>query len=411
MRLTECRGCRGTQFETLINLEDSPVSNDFLQIDFDLTLEPVFPLEAIVCMDCAFVQLTQVLSREELFKPDYVYFSSYSKSWLSHCEDFAKKIQVEKNLTAQSLVVEIASNDGYLLQYFKSAGVGVLGVEPTAEPAAYAVANFGINTIVDFFGKDLAQSLSNDGQLADLIVGNNVLAHVPNIHDLISGVRLLLKKDGIATFEFPHITSLLAQTQFDTIYHEHYSYLGLTSLIPIFKKYELEIYKVDRLKTHGGSLRIYVRITDDALPVEKSVTDCLLDEANFDPRSAEVRNEFKNSVEIIRASLIEEIKKISRIGNVVAFGAAAKGNTLLNYCGLNSEDVLYIVDSNPHKQNLLAPGSHIPVVGLDDLRVSPDFILILPWNLKDEIVDFLKSTRLKDARMLVAIPRVMYVHQ
>ena len=409
MKLSNCRGCNSSHFESLIDLGNSPVSNDFLPLSFDLDLEPSFPLHAIVCMDCSFVQLSEILTREDLFKPDYVYFSSFSKSWLTHCEDYTKMILNEIELDSNSLVVEIASNDGYLLQYFLNRGINVLGVEPTLEPAKKARQDFGIPTIVEFFGKSLAQDLVDQNNLADLIIGNNVLAHVPDIHDFISGVALLLKTEGVATFEFPHLVSLLKQSQFDTIYHEHYSYLSLTALIPIFFKHGLEVSKVERLETHGGSLRIYLKKIRGEQVMHTSVLECISDESVWDPRLQHVRENFQNATALIKVELIEELRKLNTLGKVIAYGAAAKGNTLLNYCGINKEDLICIVDSNTHKQNMLAPGSHIKVVSINDIEFQPDYVLILPWNLKSEIVSSLENTILSNAKMLIAIPGVEYV--
>jgi 2-polyprenyl-3-methyl-5-hydroxy-6-metoxy-1,4-benzoquinol methylase len=409
MKLSNCRGCNSSNFESLIDLGNSPVSNDFLPLDYDVKSEPTFPLHAIVCMECSFVQLSEILTREDLFKPDYVYFSSFSKSWLAHCEDYTNMILNEIELDSSSLVIEIASNDGYLLQYFLKREIKVLGIEPTLEPAKKAREDFGIPTVVEFFGKKLAQELVDKKNLADLIIGNNVLAHVPDIHDFISGVALLLKMDGVATFEFPHLVSLLKQSQFDTIYHEHYSYLSLTALIPIFRKYGLEVSKVERLQTHGGSLRVYVKKATGGIETHTSVLECLADENVWDPRQQNVRENFQNAIAVIKSKLIEELRKLNTLGTVIAFGAAAKGNTLLNYCGVNKEEIICIVDSNTHKQNMLAPGSHIKVVSIDDVKFQPDYVLILPWNLKGEIISSLENTILGNAKMLIAIPEVKYV--
>ena len=411
MKIIKCRGCGFGNLETLVNLGHSPISNEFLPRDFDFSLEKTFPLHAIVCLSCALVQLTDNLDRETLFKSDYVYYSSYSKSWLEHCESFAEKMINELDLDSEDLVVEIASNDGYLLQYFKAEGIGVLGIEPTAETARYAEDIHGIPTIVEFFGVELANELSiKNGRKADLLIGNNVLAHVPDLHDFIAGVQVILSENGIATFEFPHITNLISQTQFDTIYHEHYSYLGIVSLSPLFEKFDLEITKVEQLETHGGSLRIFVQHKKLNNSVDKSVQSCIELENSLDPRIQKVRLEFQSRVDYIRTTLVDELNKAKQNGlTVIAYGAAAKGNTLLNYCGITENEVELIIDNNPHKQGLSAPGSHISVVSLGDLRIAPDLILILPWNLKREIVSSFENTILNNSKAFVAVPQVEYV--
>jgi hypothetical protein len=318
----------------------------------------------------------------------------------------------ERQLTSENLVVEIASNDGYLLQYFKNNGVEVLGIEPTAETARYAEDTHGIPTIVDFFGTELAMKIVEKvGKKADLLIGNNVLAHVPDLHDFIGGIREILSISGVATFEFPHITNLLSKVQFDTIYHEHYSYLGVIPLIPILDKFGLEIVQVENLETHGGSLRIYVKHKSSSNVIDESVQSCIELENQLDPREESIRIDFQKRVSEIKVLLKEELANARELGlRVVAYGAAAKGNTLLNFCGITSKDVIFIIDNNPHKQGLLAPGSHIKVVALSQIEFSPDLVLILPWNLKEEIVSSFKNTLLQESRAFIAVPRVEYVN-
>ncbi len=407
-----CRGCGSKVLETLVDLGLSPVSNEFLPENFELSKEVLHPLHAIVCVECSLVQLTNNLNREDLFKSDYVYFSSYSKSWLKHCENYAEKMILERNLNSDNLVVEIASNDGYLLQFFKSKDIGVLGIEPTMQTAFFAQENHGIPTIVDFFGTKLAKDLtSKSGKKADLLIGNNVLAHVPDLHDFIGGISEILSKDGVATFEFPHISNLLAQVQFDTIYHEHYSYLGVVPLIPLFEKFGLEIVKVEHLETHGGSLRIHIQHKNPSCLIDDSVRLCIELENSIDPRLESTRLEFQARVIDIKTLLNAELAKAKELGlSVVAYGAAAKGNTLLNYCGITSQEIALIIDNNPHKQGLLAPGSHIKVVPLDKIDSKPDLVLILPWNLKKEIFSSFDNTLLQGTKAFIAIPRVEYVN-
>jgi SAM-dependent methyltransferase len=386
-----------------------PISNEFLVDTKSFPYEKYYELKVLVCNNCGFVQLSTDLDPLELFKPDYVYFSSYSKSWLAHAEAFAKHAVKEFDLSEDSVVVEVASNDGYLLQYFKDLGVKVLGIEPTQETAEAAVANHGIETIQDFFTSDLALEMRESGRSASLLIGNNVLAHVPNIHDFIRAVSILLAKKGRATFEFPHLVNLIMKNQFDTIYHEHYSYLSLTALSPIFQRYGLSIYKVEKLPTHGGSIRIYVAQSDDCPQNCESVIEILNLEDKWDPRKALVREEFQARVNGIRDGLISEIGLLTDSGvSIIAYGAAAKGNTLLNLCGITSDMIQFVVDSNPNKQEKFLPGSHIPVIALENLESDPGVFLILPWNIQEEIVSLL-HLKYPESRYLVAIPEVQYV--
>ena len=313
------------------------------------------------------------------------------------------------DLRENDLVVEIASNDGYLLQYFKKEGIPVLGIEPALDVANSARSK-GIQTIVDFFGMNLIEKILSNHKKPKLMIGNNVLAHVPNIHDFIAGFSALLADDGTITFEFPHLLNLIKFNQFDTIYHEHYSYLSITALIPIFTRHNLKIIEVEELSTHGGSLRLTLVKMDSLLSVDKSVAKILNEEIIYDPRQDKVIEKFTKSVENCRQDLLRELKIAKANGlNVVAYGAAAKGNTLLNYANITSDLISYVVDLNPNKQNMYLPGSHIPVTSDTYLKtIPPDVILVLPWNLSREIKEQLVSPELAKTRFLRAIPSVEY---
>ena len=409
MKTKKCRGCGNEEFSSLLNLGEMPISNEFLTSRSSFSLEKQYELEVLVCKNCGFTQLSIDLDPLELFKPDYVYFSSFSNSWLSHAKEFARVAVQEFGLSEDSTVIEVASNDGYLLQYFKKLGIRVLGVEPTLETAESAMANHGIESIQHFFTSDLAVEMKESGKSASLLIGNNVLAHVPDIHDFICAVSVLLDKHGRATFEFPHLVNLVMKNQFDTIYHEHYSYLSLTALIPVFQKYGLEIYKVGRLPTHGGSIRIYVAQSGDCPQQDPSVTEILNLEAVWDPRKASVREGFQASVNAVKDELRSEILSMNHANiPIIAYGAAAKGNTLLNFCGITSDMIHSVIDSNPNKQGKFLPGSHIPVIALENVKTPPGVFLILPWNIQEEIMSLLIS-HFPESRFLVAIPGVKYV--
>jgi 2-polyprenyl-3-methyl-5-hydroxy-6-metoxy-1,4-benzoquinol methylase len=405
----KCRGCCGVGFSTLIDLGTSPISNEFLDESNLHKSEKNHNLEVVICNTCGFAQLSEDIDPRDLFKSDYVYFSSYSKSWLTHAQNFASFAVKEFGLSNESRVVEIASNDGYLLQYFKVLGISVIGIEPTLETATAAINNHEIETIQKFFNSELALELISADRSASLLIGNNVLAHVPDIRDFIRAVSIILQKNGRATFEFPHLVNLLMNNQFDTIYHEHYSYLSLTSLLPIFQFHGLDIYKVEQLPTHGGSIRIYVARSEDLQSVDVSVAQILDLESKWDPRNVSVRENFQRAVTEVKELLLKEILSLNKLGvQIVAYGAAAKGNTLLNYCGIDSSMIDCVVDSNPNKQGKYLPGSQIPVVSLKQVTELPGVFLILPWNLQEEIISVLRED-FEDCRYLVAIPKVAYV--
>lgn len=405
----KCRGCDVEIHRTFLDLGDSPIANDLLG-EMDLSLcEPTYPLKVMVCQECSLVQLPAIAAREDLFRADYVYYSSYSTSWLAHCRDYADQIISGLSLTQNDLVVEVASNDGYLLKYFAEQGISVLGIEPAADVAGVAIEN-DIPTHVDFFGANLARSLSFNAP-PRLIIANNVLAHVPDIHDFVEGFAIIANKETIITFEFPHLSSLIKNRQFDTIYHEHYSYLSITALAPIFHSHQLRIIDVEELSTHGGSLRLYVVKQNSEMVATQRVEEIVALELKLDPRNPEVTQKLQTDVNQIKVSLLDELLRLKNLGvRIAAYGAAAKGNTLLNYVGLNSTDIDYVVDMNPHKQGKYLPGSRIPVVGIQHFRSNPpDVVLILPWNLASEIRKVIAAELGPGVKLIKAIPKVEYV--
>jgi len=406
----KCRGCTSVISRTFIDLGDSPIANNLLlpsQLDYK---ETYYPLRVLVCDGCGLVQLPNISSREELFSDDYTYYSSYSESWLVHSEKYATDMTKKLNLTVDDLVVEIASNDGYLLQYFRNSEIQVLGIEPAAEVANVALQERKIPTIIEFFGKKTALNFLETYAKPRLMIANNVLAHVPDIHDFIAGFAELLRDDGVVTFEFPHLLNLVLLNQFDTIYHEHYSYLNITPLVPIFAEHGLRIFDVTRLTTHGGSLRIFVCKSNSEWVENSRVNNCITDEKAQDPRLDTVTTQIQRGAERVKSELLIEFQRLKESGKTVAaYGAAAKGNTLLNFVGLTSNDIKYVVDRNPHKQGRFLPGSKIPVVGEECLhKHPPDVLFILPWNLATELSQQLGYLKNQGVQLLRAIPRLEY---
>ena len=406
--MVSCRGCQAELVLTFLDLGMSPIANDLvLPKDADKP-DAFYPLHVMTCTECALVQIPEVNKREELFRADYVYFSSYSTSWLEHSQSYVKEMLDLLQLSSSDLVIEVASNDGYLLQYFYQAGVNVMGVEPSAGVAKVAIEK-NIPTVIDFFGTDLARNLALSVK-PRLMLGNNVLAHVPNIRDFIQGFAILLADDGLITFEFPHLTNLIKSNQFDTIYHEHYSYLSVTALIPIFGNYGLKVVKVKQIPTHGGSVRIFVAKSDSFWQIEDSVKEVLLEESELDPRKQKIIHMVQEKTIQVKTNLLIELENCKERGiRVAAYGAAAKGNTLLNYSGVTSDLIEYVVDLNPHKQGSFLPGSRIPIVGLDQLTMNPpDVLLVLPWNLATEIKRQLNKEIENGLKLLRAIPNLEY---
>lgn len=406
-----CRFCRTPLTRTVLDLGLSPISNEFRSADRVLNDGQTFyPLTVMVCEVCWLVQLTDVATPPH-FTDEYVYFSSHSTSWLEHARRYAEAMTQRLHLDSQSLVVEIASNDGYLLKNFKQAGIPVLGVEPTANTAEHARAQHGIDSIVDFFGERLGQDLARKGYRADLICGNNVLAHVPDINDFVAGIPPLLKPGGTLTFEFPHVLRMLSECQFDTIYHEHFSYLSLLVVEKVFEAHELEVHGVEQLGTHGGSLRVYAAhagsdVGDAELAAGRDRVRNQERAAGLD--RAETYGRFGDAVIRRKLDLLEFLIAAKRDGKkVLGYGAPAKGNTLLNYSGIGRELVSYTVDRSPAKQGKYLPGVNLPVRTPEQLMADrPDYILILPWNLREEIASQLAPAREWGAKFVVAIPEV-----
>lgn len=399
-----CRFCQEPLRHTFVDLGVSPLANAFIKPEREHGMEPCFPLHAYVCDRCFLVQLEEYESPKNIFE-DYVYFSSFSESWLEHCARYADRMIDELGLDKTSSVVEIASNDGYLLQFFKKRKVPVLGVEP-AKNVALAAIEKGIPTETAFFGMDKAKEMRSRGISADLMVANNVLAHVPDVNDFIEGFDILLKPDGVATFEFPHLLELMEEVQFDTIYHEHFSYLSLSVAKEIFAAHGLEVFHVEKLPTHGGSLRLYIQHAGGSRPMMNSIADVVEQEKKFGLMSLETYQNFSEKVKSLKRDLLSLLIAMKNDKKtIVAYGAAAKGNTLLNYCGIRTDFIDYAVDRSPHKQGLYLPGSRIPVYDTEKIRETrPDYILILPWNLKEEITGQMSFVRDWGGRFIVPVP-------
>jgi len=404
--VTDCRFCGAPLTTTFVDLGMSPLCESYIPADRLDEMEPFYPLHVRVCDACLLVQLPEYVSPAEIFT-EYAYFSSYSTSWLKHAKDYTDMAAARFGLDGRSRVVEIASNDGYLLQYFVEKGIPVLGVEPAANVAKAAVER-GVPTVVRFFGQETAGDLVRDPGPANLIVGNNVLAHVPDVNDFVGGLKILLAPDGVVTMEFPHLWRLMDENQFDTIYHEHFSYLSFTTVIEIFSAHGLRIFDVDRIPTHGGSLRIYAGHAGTIRAEEPAVAALRTAEEAQGFRSTERYASFAPRVEETKRALLDFLIETRRAGkSVAAYGAPGKGNTLLNYCGIRTDFVDYAVDRNPYKHGRYTPGTHIPIFPPERIRETrPDYVLILPWNLKDEITEQLAYVREWGGRFVVPIPSV-----
>ena len=388
----------------------SPLANSYVRPEKVNAMEPFYPLHAYVCTSCWLVQLQMYETGEHIFS-DYAYFSSFSDSWLAHAKAYTEKMRERFALSAKSLVIEIASNDGYLLQYFKGAGVQVLGVEPAANCAEAAVAK-GIPSIVKFFGEKTARELVADGTQADLLLGNNVLAHVPDLNDFVKGMKIVLKSTGVITMEFPHLQRLVDECQFDTIYHEHFSYFSFITVEQVFAKHGITLFDVDELPTHGGSLRIYGRHTEDASkPVSDRVVELREREARLGYKGIELYKSFSERVMATKRDILQFMIEAKRQGKtIVGYGAPAKGNTLLNYCGIRTDMISYTVDRSPHKQGSFLPGTRIPIYAPEKIReTKPDYVFILPWNLKEEVMQQMAHIRDWGGKFVVPIPTVTVV--
>jgi 2-polyprenyl-3-methyl-5-hydroxy-6-metoxy-1,4-benzoquinol methylase len=403
-----CRFCQNKLTHQFVDLGFSPPSNSFLKPEQLNQPETFYPLRIMVCEKCYLVQIDEFASHEDIFNSDYVYFSSFSTSWLEHAQKYTE-IMIERfKFDDKTQVIEIASNDGYLLQYFKKKGISVLGIEPTSNTAA-AAKEKGIDTIIDFFGVRLATILSEQGTKADLLLGKNVLAHVPDIRDFVGGLKILLNSNGIITFEFPHLMQMIDKNQFDTIYHEHFSYLSLTTVRQIFNEFGLDIFDVEEVPTHGGSLRIFGKhIENISIPNSDSVMAMLEMENQFGLTKTKTYQNYQEASEKVKNDFLLFLLNAKNHGKkVVAYGAAAKGVTLLNFCGVRKDLIHFVVDASPHKQSKFLPGIHIPVVKEEEIRKNkPDYVVILPWNLKDEISTQLNYVRSWDAKFVVAIPTI-----
>lgn len=405
-----CRICEARLAVSFCDLGMSPLSNAYLDTEKLGDMEPFYPLHARVCGECFLVQLDEFETPAAIFS-DYAYFSSYSDSWLAHAKQYTDAVIRRFKLGASHRVVEVASNDGYLLRYFKERGVAVLGVEPAANVAQVAK-QAGIPTVVRFFGIETARALVTEGHSADLLVGNNVLAHVPDVNDFVAGMKILLKPGGVITMEFPHLMRLMAENQFDTIYHEHFSYFSLLTAQQLFARHGLVLFDVEELSTHGGSLRIYGRhLEDGSKPIDAKVPSLIARERTAGLAQIETYASFAEKVRETKRKLLEFLIVAKREGKtVVGYGAPAKGNTLLNYCGVRGDFLEYTVDRSPHKQDKFLPGTRIPVCSPDRIRETrPDYVLILPWNLKDEIVEQMAHIREWGGKFVVPIPEVQVV--
>ncbi|WP_084444788.1 class I SAM-dependent methyltransferase [Hymenobacter roseosalivarius] len=402
-----CRFCGTPLTHTFVNLGTSPLCQNHVRPSEFNMAEPFYPLHARVCKECFLVQLDEFVSPKEVFN-DYAYFSSYSVSWLRHAQRYTDMAAERFNLNSSSLVVEIASNDGYLLQYFVEKGILVLGVEPAANVAEHAQAK-GINTMVRFFGRDTAQHIATTVGQADLLLGNNVLAHVPDINDFVGGMQVLLKPEGVITMEFPHLLRLIEGNQFDTIYHEHFSYLSFNTVERIFAHHGLTLFDVEEVPTHGGSLRIFARHTaHEAQLVTERVAELREREVEAGILDLALYAAFEEKTKETKRKLLDFLIEAARAGKKVAgYGAPGKGNTLLNYCGIRTDFMEYTVDLSPHKQGNFLPGTRIPILHPNHIKeTKPDYVLILPWNLREEIMEQMAEVRSWGGKFVVPIPEV-----
>ena len=402
-----CRFCSAGLQRTFVDLGMSPLCETYPSAADLSRGEVYYPLHVYVCESCLLVQLEAFETPEDIFS-EYAYFSSYSDSWLRHCETYCETITTRLSLNEQSFVVEVASNDGYLLQYFVRRGIPVLGIEPAANVAKVA-AEKGVPTLVQFFGTELARELKAQGRCADLVLGNNVLAQVPDLNDFVKGLRILLKPEGVLTLEFPHLLRLIERNEFDTIYHEHFSYFSLLTTTRILHAHGLRVFDVEELSTHGGSLRVYAcRAEAQTHAPESRVTDLIAIEEQAGLGSPQGYESFARQVKETKRAFVGFLMNAAKEGKSVAgYGAPGKSATLLNYCGVGKDEIEYTVDRSPYKQGRYLPGSHIPIYHPDRIReTKPDYVVVLPWNLKDEIIEQLQFVRQWGGRFVVPIPRL-----
>jgi SAM-dependent methyltransferase len=400
----KCRHCAKALSVMFVDLGATPVANDYLASDN--SNEVYYPLRTYVCESCRLVQLEDFKRSTDLFADDYAYFSSVSTTWLDHACRYADSMERRLKLGATSTVVEIASNDGYLLQYFKAKGIKVLGIEPSRSVAEYAIREKGIPTKVLFFGREVAEQTVAEGFVADLIAANNVLAHVPDINDFVTGCRELLKPQGVATFEFPHLLNLIRLGQFDTIYHEHFSYISLLAAVRIFAANGMKVFDVEEHPTHGGSLRVFACRFDASWLRTPEVDKLLAVEHDAGLDRNEIYGSFAEKVRETKRALLTLLIRLKREGKtIVGYGAPAKANTLLNYCGIGRDMLDFTVDRSLHKQGKFLPGTRLPIRAPEEIdRVRPDIVMILPWNIREEIIRQMAHIRKWGGRFIVPIP-------
>jgi len=403
--MAQCRLCDHELKQSFCDLGMSPMANSYLASEQLDRAEVFYPLHAYVCSNCLLVQLAVYESPDEIFG-DYLYFSSYSEHWLQHAKNYVQEAIRRFGMSESDQVIEIASNDGYLLKNFVAAGIPALGIEPAANVAAVAVEQ-GIPTEVGFFGTEMAARLVEQGTRADLLIGNNVFAHVPDLNDFVAGMAMVLAPEGRVTLEFPHLYQLIECNQFDTIYHEHFSYFSLLTATAALEKHGLRVFDVEELPTHGGSLRVYAcRAEATRYLTSKRVSDVLRKESAIGLDTFDGHLDYSRQVEQVKHALLQFLIDARQQGaRVAAYGAPAKGNTLLNYCGIRSDLIAYTVDRSPHKQGRFLPGTHLPIYGPDYLREArPDYIVVLPWNLRDEIIADLAYVKEWGGKFVVPIP-------
>jgi len=407
----KCRFCNNELSIEFIDLINAPLSNSILTEEELNEPETFFPLKLFTCENCFLVQIDEYQKSNEIFNEKYSYFSSFSKSWLEHSKKYVNMIIKKLQLNKNSFVVEIASNDGYLLQYFKELNIPCLGIEPASNTAAEAKRK-GIDVIEDFFGVRLANELSLIKKIPDLLLGNNVLAHTPVINDFVEGLKLYLSETGVITMEFPHLMQLIENNQFDTIYHEHFSYLSFLTIKSVFEAHNLVIFDVEQLPTHGGSLRIYAKHKEeDSKEISNNVKDLIGLEISKKMNTIDYYKGFQKKANRIKYEFVKFLiqQKINK-KKVVAYGAAAKGNTLLNYCGIKQDLIEFVVDKSPYKQGKFLPGSHIPIINEKKIKkFKPDYIVILPWNIKEEIMEQLDYVKEWGCRFVIAIPKMKII--
>ena len=407
--MPSCRFCDAALDHVFVDLGMSPLCESFVPADKLSAMEPFYPLVVYVCDECFLVQLEEFVPPEEIFT-EYAYFSSYADSWVEHARRYTTAISERLGLGRESLVVEVASNDGYLLQHFVARGVPCLGIEPAANVARDAEKR-GVPTLVEFFGRATAARVARERGRADLLLGNNVLAQVPDLNDFVAGMKILLAPRGVVTMEFPHLLQLMQQNQFDTIYHEHFSYFSYATAARIFAAHGLRLFDVEEIPTHGGSLRIYACHSDDARPETERSHELHAREKGFGLQDPRCYDDFGEQVRETKRKLLEFLTVAKRKGaQIVGYGAPGKGNTLLNYCGIRTDFLDYTVDRNPYKHGRFLPGTHIPIHPPEKIfETRPDFVLILPWNFKDEIVSQMAGIREWGGKFVVPIPEATVI--